>query len=109
MQVEVERDDAEFWFRDRKYCAMGTVIHNTEAEDVGIGSYEYHGHREFQKKIVQTSEFSEAEFQDMTIMDVQLDQEVTDPSDELVTAAEEALFDATYEIAQEKATEMSEE
>jgi hypothetical protein len=107
MRVEVEEDDVKFEYDGKKYSVTGTAIHNTEKEDVGIGPYEFWGSRGYDRQIVNQSEFSECEFDSLAIYPDEGMEEVPNPSKELVEAAEEALYDATREIAQDRAAEMA--
>ena len=107
MRVEVEEDDVKFEYDGKKYSVTGTAIHNTEKEDVGIGPYELWGSRGYNRQIVNQSEFSECEFDSLAIYPDEGMEEVPNPSKELVEAAEEALYDATREIAQDRAAEMA--
>jgi len=107
MRIEVEADDVKFEYDGKKYSVTGTAIHNTEKEDIGIGSYEFWGSRGYDRQIVESSEFSECEFDSLAIYPDDGTEEVTDPSKELVEAAQEALYDATQEIAQDRAAELS--
>jgi hypothetical protein len=105
MTVEIDYAEAKFRHDDRLYLAIGGVTHNTKAEHVGIGSYEYWGCREYDTKVVAVSEFKDAEFIDVCIYPDGDTSPLGDPSDALVTAAEEALFDKTYERAEQQAAE----
>ena len=107
MRVEVEEDDVKFEYDGKKYSVTGTAIHNTEKEDVGIGHYEFWGSRGYDRQIVNQSEFSECEFDSLAIYPDEGMEEVPNPSKELVEAAEEALYSATYETAEERAAELS--
>lgn len=108
MRVEVEADSVPFTHEGKDYYTSGTVIHNTETEDVGIGSYEFWGSRGFDSCVVEASDFGNAEFEDVTIGFKDDTNDIENPSKELVDAAEEALYLATQERAEEKATEMVE-
>jgi hypothetical protein len=105
MRVEVEEDDVKFEYDGKKYSVTGTAIHNTEKED--IGPYEFWGSRGYDRQIVNQSEFSECEFDSLAIYPDEGMEEVPNPSKELVEAAEEALYSATYETAEERAAELS--
>jgi hypothetical protein len=107
MRVEVEKDDVKFEYDGKKYSVTGTAIHETHTEDVGIGSYEFWGSRGYDSRIVESSEFSECEFDSLAIYPDDGTEEVPEPSKELVEAAQEALYQATYEIAEERAVELS--
>ena len=107
MRVEVEKDDVKFEYDGKKYSVTGTAIHETHKEDIGIGSYEFWGSRGYDSQIVQQSEYEECEFKDLFIyLEGNLDK-VLNPSKELVDAAQEALYSATYETAEERAAEMA--
>ena len=107
MRVEVEEDDVKFEYDGKKYSVTGTAIHNTEKEDVGIGPYEFWGSRGYDRQIVNQSAFSECEFDSLAIYPDEGMEEVPEPSKELVDAAQEALYSATYETAEERAAELS--
>ena len=104
MTVEIDYAEAKFRHDDRLYQAIGGVTHNTKSEDIGIGSYEYWGHGEFNSEVVAVSEYKNAEFIDVSIYPDGDTSPLADPSDALVTAAQEALFDNTYERAESEAT-----
>ena len=106
-RIEVEKDDVKFEYDGKKYSVTGTAIHNTEKEDVGIGPYEFWGSRGYDSQIVNQSEFSECEFDGLAIYPDGGMEEVPEPSKELVEAAQEALYSATYEIAEDRAAELS--
>jgi len=107
MRIDIDYAEADFQHEGASYQAIGGVIHNTTSEDVGIGSYEYWGHREYDSKIVEVSEYSEAEFITPDIYPAGSDTPLTDPSPALIEAAQEALFEKTQEKAEEIATEKS--
>ena len=107
MRIEVEKDDVKFEYDGKKYSVTGTAIHNTEKEDIGIGSYEYHSSRGFDSQPVSVSEYEDCEFVDLAIYRGDSSEEVANPTKELVEAAQDALFSATSESAEEKAAEDS--
>jgi hypothetical protein len=107
MRIEVEADDVKFEYEGKKYSLTGTAIHNTEKEDIGIGSYEFWGSRGYDSRIVESSEFSECEFDSLAIYPDDGTEEVPEPSKELVEAAQEALYYATQETAEDRAAELS--
>jgi hypothetical protein len=107
MRVEVEKDDVKFEYDGKKYSVTGTAIHETHTEDVGIGSYEFWGSRGYDSQIVQQSDYEECEFECLSIYPEEGAEEIPNPSKELVEAAQEALYSATYERAEERAAEMA--
>lgn len=107
MRIDIDYAEADFRYQGASYQAIGGVIHNTTSEDVGIGSYEYWGHREYDSKVVEVSEYGEAEFTTPDIYPAGSDIPLTDPSPALIEAAQEALFEKTQEKAEEIATEKS--
>ena len=107
MRIEVEADDVKFEYEGKKYSVTGTAIHNTETEDIGIGSYEFWGSRGYDSRIVESSEFTECEFDSLAIYPDDGTEEVPEPSKELVESAQEALYSATQEIAEDRAAELA--
>ena len=105
MRIEIDDAEADFTFEGASYQAIGGVVHNTTTDDVGIGSYEFWGQRGYDKQIVEVSKYEEAEFTGTDIYLGDSTTPLTDPSPELVEAAEEALFNKTYERAEERAAE----
>jgi len=78
MRIDIDYAEADFRYQGASYQAIGGVVHNTTSEDVGIGSYEYWGHREYDSKIVEVSEYSEAEF--ITPTSTPLDRTLPSPT-----------------------------
>jgi hypothetical protein len=107
MRVEIEKDDVRFKHDGKEYSLTGTAIHNPHDDDIGIGSYEYHGSRGFDSQPVSVSEFEDCEFVSLAIYPIDSSEEVVNPSKELVEAAQDALFSATSELAEQKAAEDS--
>lgn len=105
MIVNIDYAEADFQYQGASYQAIGGVTHNTTSEDVGIGRYEFWGHREYDSKIVEVSEYGEAEFTTPDIYPAGSDTPITDPSPALIEAAQKALFEKTQEKAEEIATE----
>jgi hypothetical protein len=105
MTVEIDYAEATFRHKGQDYQAIGGVTHNTASEDVGIGEYEYWGCREYDSKVVEVSEFAEARFGDIDIYPVGSDTPLSDVSPALLEAAQEALFNKTCDLAEEKALE----
>jgi hypothetical protein len=105
MQIEIDYAEADFTFEGASYQAIGGVIHNTTTEDVGIGSYEYWGHREYNSEVVAVSEYKDAEFIDVRVYTPDDEMALNDPPPSLLEAAKEALYSKTYEMAEEKAAE----
>lgn len=108
MRIEIEADSVKFKHDGKDYEVTGTAIHNTESVDVGIGSYEFWGSRGFDSQVVEESDFSNCEFQDLSIRFFGESEDIAEPSKELVEAAKEALYEATQDRAESKALEMAE-
>lgn len=107
MRIEIEEDSVKFKHDGGDYEVTGTAIHNTESVDVGIGPYEFWGTRGFDRKIVEGSDFFDCEFEDLSIRFFGESEDIPEPSKELVDAAEEALYEATKDRAEDRATEMA--
>ena len=107
MSIEIEKDDVKFDHDGKEYSVTGTAIHSPHKDDIGIGSYEYHGSRGFDSQPVSVSEYEDCEFVDLAIYRGDSSEEVANPTKELVEAAQDALFSATSEAAEEKAAEDS--
>jgi hypothetical protein len=105
MEIEVEEHEVKFEFSNLWYEVSGTVIHHTTMEDVGIGNYEYQGSRECQTDIVHSSDYSKAEFSNLSVLYCATNEEVKEPSKYLLEAAKEALFGATQDKAEQEASE----
>ena len=104
MEIEIDNYGDKFEFGKVWYEVTGTVIHHVEPEDVGIGSYEYHGSREYQTDIAYYSEYSKAEFLNISIVYRDTGEEVKEPSTYLLEAAKETLFNVTQQKAEEEAS-----
>ena len=105
MTIELDTYEATFEHDSKQYDVVGSVTHETHTEDIGIGRYEYWGHVENDKKLVEISDYVDAEFHDLRIFEKGSDVPVLEPSAELTEAAQLALYGATYEYAEQLATE----
>jgi hypothetical protein len=105
MTIELDSYEASFEHKGKNYEVTGSVTHETHTEDVGIGSYEYWGHTETDKQLVEISEYVDAEFHNLQVFEKGSEHPVLEPSAELTEAAELALFGATYEYAEQVAAE----
>lgn len=105
MRIEIDYAEATFDYQGSSYEAIGEVTHNTKSADIGIGRYEFWGHCENDKKIVEVSEYGEAEFTTPDIYPAGSDIPLIDPPPALIEAAQLALYNKTYEMAEEKAAE----
>lgn len=97
---EVEFDDVKFHYEGRKYSATGTATHQVHLESVGIGAYEYWGARCMDHREAWLSEISDMEI-DISIYD-ENGNEVENPPDKMVDSAHLAIFEKTYETAEER-------
>ena len=105
MTIELDTYEATFKHEDKEYDVVGSVTHETHTEDIGIGRYEYWGHMENDKQLVEISEYVDADFHDLRIFEKGSEVPVLEPSAELTEAAKLALFETTYEYAEEVAAE----
>lgn len=105
MRIEIDYAEATLDYQGSSYEAIGGVVHNTITKDIGIGSYEYWGHRENDKKIVEVSEYKNAEFIDVRVYTPDDEMALNNPPPSLVEAAQDALYSKTYEQAEEQAAE----
>jgi hypothetical protein len=107
MRIDIDYAEADFRYQGTSYQAIGGVVHNVTSEDVGIGSYEYWGQKSYDSKVVEVSEYGDAEFTIPDIYPAGSDTPLTDPSPALIEAAQEALFEKTQGQAEQKAMEES--
>jgi hypothetical protein len=105
MRIEIDYAEATFQHEGQTFEAIGGVVHNTTTDDVGIGGYEYWGHREYNSDVVEISEYKDAEFIDVRVYTPDDEMALNDPSPSLLEAAQEALFNKTYETAEQQAAE----
>lgn len=105
MRIEIDYAEATFKHEGQTFEAIGGVVHNTTTDDVGIGGYEYWGHREYNSNVVAVSEYKDAEFIDVRVYTPDYEMALNDPPPSLLEAAQEALFNKTYETAEHKAME----
>lgn len=107
MTIELDCYEASFKHEDKDYEVYGSVTHETHTEDEGIGRYEYWGHIENDERLVEISDYVDAEFYDLKIYEKGAEFPIVDPSAELTEAAQLALYGATYEYAEQLAAERS--
>jgi hypothetical protein len=100
-EIWIDAEAVDFEFEGKKYCVSGVVYHQCYKESCGIGWYEYQGGQEQDDSCEYVSEFKKATYEKVILTD--------DSGNELPRVgglfekAKEAMWQATYENAQQQA------
>ena len=97
--------EASFEWKGQSFEVTGGVVHNAIIEDEGIGSYEFQGMRGDDKRLVARCEYEKAEFNNISVYWQGDDQPLNYVEVELLEEAQLALFNKTYEQAEEEVME----
>jgi hypothetical protein len=101
IEIWTDAESIGFEFEGKKYYASCVVYHQCRKESCGIGSYEYQGAKESDDSYEYVSEFKDATYKDIIIAD-DAGNEVP-RTGALLEKAKEAMWEATYENAQQQA------
>jgi hypothetical protein len=100
-EIWIDAEAVDFEFEGKKYCVSGVVYHQCRKESCGIGWYEYQGGREQDDSCEYVSEFKKATYEKVILTDDAGNE--LPRTGELFEKAKEAMWQATYENAQQQA------